>query len=142
MVDADAFAGTYAKNPFNFKHYNVNLVQLYADGEPVRSRAFYPDMENSCFVECYNSLFRDKLDGDTGSIIKFEEWSRGYSLFSFKLNADVDCNDHTSLIKHGNLRVEVQFATALAEPIQLLVYAEFDNILKIDDDRQILIDYV
>ena len=142
MVDADAFAGTYAKNPFNFKHYNVNLVQLYADGEPVRSRAFYPDMENSCFVECYNSLFRDKLDGDTGSIIKFEGWSRGYSLFSFKLNADVDCNDHTSLIKHGNLCVEVQFATALAEPFQLLVYAAFDNILKIDDDRQILIDYV
>ena len=142
MVDADAFSGNYEKNPFNFKHYNASLVQLYADGEPVRSRAFRPNMEENCYVESYNSLFRDKMDGDTGSIIKFEEWSRGYALFSFKLNADVDCDDHTSLIKHGNLRVEVQFDTALAQAIQLLVYAEFDNILKIDDDRQVLIDYV
>lgn len=142
MVDGDAFAGRYTKNPFNFKHYNANLVQLYADGKPVRSRPFQPDMNNRCYLESYNSLFKDKLDGDKGCIIKHEDWPRGYSLFCFTLSPDVDCDDHNSLIKHGNLRLEIQFDTALAEAIQLLVYAEFDNILKIDSDRQVLIDYV
>ena len=142
MVDGDAFAGKHDKNPYNFKHYHTNLVQLYADGEPVRSRPFKPDMENRCYIESYGSLFQDKLDGDKGSIVKYEDWPRGYSLFAFKLSPDVDCDDHTSLIKHGNLRVEVQFDTALAQATQLLVYAEFNNILKIDADRQVLIDYV
>lgn len=142
MVDGDAFSGTYEKNPYNFKHFNVNLVQVYADGEPVRTRPFRPDMENLCCIESYCSLLPDKLDGDKGSIIKQEDWPRGYSLFAFNLTPDVDCDDHSSLIKHGNLRIEIQFNTALARSIQLLVYAEFDNVLKIDADRQVLIDYV
>lgn len=142
MVDGSAFAGFYNQNPFNFKHYNVNLVQIYADGEPVRSRPFRPDMGNNCYAESYDSLFQDKLDGEKGCIIKHTDWCRGYSLFNFTLSPDADCDDHTSLIRHGNLRLEIQFDTALAESIQLLVYAEFDNILKIDKDRQVLIDYV
>ena len=144
MVDGDAFSGNRAKNPFNFKHNNANLVQLYADGDPVRSRPFRLNMEHNCYAECYNSLFRERgvNEVDKNCIVKHEDWPRGYSLFQFCLTPDVDCEDHTSLIKQGNLRVEVQFDTALAQPIQLLVYAEFDNILKIDADRQVLIDYV
>ena len=142
MVDGDSFTGQYNRNPYNFKHYNVNFVQIYADGEPVRSRAFKPDIENRCYIDSFSSLFRDKSDGDVGTIIKHDDWLRGYTLFNFKLSSDADCDDHTSLIKHGNLRVELQFETALANSIQVLVYAEFDNILKIDSDRQVLIDYV
>ena len=95
-------------------------------------------------IECYNALYREsgKLDSDRGCIVKLDDWPRGYSLFAFSLAADADCNDHTSLIKHGNLRVEIQFREALEQAIQLLVYAEFDNVLKIDNDRQVLVDYV
>ena len=83
-----------------------------------------------------------KFDGDRGSIIKYEDWPRGYLLFAFSLSPDAQCDDHSSLIKYVNLRIEVQFAQALEDPIQLLVYAEFDNIIKIDSDRQVLVDYV
>ena len=144
MVTGRAFSGSLEQNPFNFQHFNVNLVQLYADGEPVRSRPFRLDMETGSYVESFCSLFSgmSKFDGDRGSIIKYEDWPRGYSLFAFSLSPDAQCDDHSSLIKHGNLRIEVQFAQALEDPIQLLVYAEFDNIIKIDSDRQVLVDYV
>ena len=145
MVDAQAFIGSFDSNPFNFQLFNANLVQLYADGEPVRSRPLRLGARSaqSC-IECYNSLFRGmgRLDGDRGSIIKMEDWPRGYSLFAFNLAPDAHCDDHGSLIKHGNLRAEVQFSVALARAVQLLVYAEFDNIVKIDSDRQVLVDYV
>jgi hypothetical protein len=33
MVDADAFNGTYAKNPFNFKNYNITTMGLTVNRE-------------------------------------------------------------------------------------------------------------
>ena len=40
------------------------------------------------------------------------------------------------LIKQGNLRVEIHFAT-----INVIMYAEFDNVIEIDRNRQVLFDY-
>ena len=144
MVTETAFSGHHQHNPFNFQLFNASLVQVYADGVPVRSRPFQVNADDGKVIECYNALYREsgKLDSDRGCIVKLDDWSRGYSLFAFSLAADADCDDHTSLIKHGNLRVEIQFREALEEAIQLLVYAEFDNVLKIDNDRQVLVDYV
>ena len=63
-------------------------------------------------------------------------------MFVFNLAPDAHCDDHGSLKKHNNLRAAVQFSVALALAVQLLVYAEVDNIVKIDSDRQVLVDYV
>jgi hypothetical protein len=36
------------------------------------------------------------------------------------------------LIKQGNLRVEIHFAEAMAGTINVVLYAEFDNVIEID----------
>ena len=46
-----------------------------------------------------------------------------------------------SLIKQGNLSVEVHFAKALAGTINVVLYAEFVNVIEIDRNRQVLFDY-
>ena len=33
MVDNEAFNGSYATNPFNFKHYNRSIMKIYIDGQ-------------------------------------------------------------------------------------------------------------
>ena len=45
------------------------------------------------------------------------------------------------LIQQGNLRVEIHFAEALTATINVVMYAEFDNVIEIDRNRQILFDY-
>jgi hypothetical protein len=45
------------------------------------------------------------------------------------------------LIKQGNLRVEIHFAEALAATINFVMYAEFDNVIEIGRNRQVLFDY-
>jgi hypothetical protein len=45
------------------------------------------------------------------------------------------------LIKQCNLRVEIHFADALTATINVIMYAEFDNVIEIDRDRQVLLDY-
>ena len=45
------------------------------------------------------------------------------------------------LIKQGNLRVEIHFSEALANTINVVLFAEFDNVIEIGRNRQILFDY-
>ena len=144
MVDADAFAGVINKNPYNFKHFNARHMQLFIDGDPARSQPLKPVMGNGQFVHSYETLYRgiNRLDGEKGCIIKRQDWSRGYSLCAFDLTPDMDADDHYALIKHGNLRLEVEFEDALASPISVLIYAEFDNVVEITADRNIQVDYV
>ena len=144
MVDGDAFAGCYNKNPYNFKHYNVDYMQLFVDGNPVNLRPLKPNIAERDYIHCYETLYRglNRMDGERGSIIKRADWDKGYSLFAFDLTPDMDPDDHYSLIKHGNVRLEIQFSEALAQTIDIIVYAEFDSILEITSDRNIITDYV
>ena len=103
-----------------------------------------PDLTSGKYLQCYETLFRglNRLDGEKGSIIKRSDWDKGYSLFAFDLTPDMDSDDHYALIKHGNLRVDIEFANALEESINILVYAEFDNVIEITADRHVAFDYV
>ena len=140
MVDNDAMAGSYEKNPYNFKAFNLNRLALFTDGEPVMAKPLTPRGNN--YIRCYQSLFQglNKL-GESGSIIKREDWNRGYALYAFDLTPDLDHDDHYPLVKHGNLRIEAEFSAALPNTINVLVYAEFDNVIEITHSRNIIYDY-
>ena len=45
------------------------------------------------------------------------------------------------LIKHNNIRIEIHFATATARTLTVIVFAEHDNSLEIDQDRNVAFDY-
>ena len=44
-------------------------------------------------------------------------------------------------MKQVNLRVELPFGQALANTVNLIVYAEFQNVIEIDASRNVLYDY-
>ena len=143
MVDSAAAAGAYNRNPYNFKTFNINHIQLYTDGEPVHAQPLTPDLAKNSYLQCYESLYRglNRLDGEKSNIIKRVDWDKGYALFAFDLTPDMDAEDHYSLIKHGNLRLEINFSTDLPNPIDVLMYAEFDNIIEITNERNVQHDY-
>ena len=144
MVDGSAFAGAFAENPYNFKHYSMNHIQLFRDGEPVRSRTLRPNLAAGNYLNCYETLYSglNNMDGEKATIIKRCDWDKGYSLCAFDLTPDMDADDHYSLISHGNLRLDVEFAAPLPNTVDIIVYAEFDNVLEITADRNIQMDYV
>ena len=143
MVHNEGFAGAVGRNPYNFEHFNVSYMQLYTDGEPVLSKPLKLNVGEEKYLDAFETLYNsfDKLNGEKSSIIKREDWSRGYSLFSFDLTPDYDDEDHYPLIRHGNLRLEMNFGTTLAHTINVIVYAEFDNIIEINNNRNIQFDY-
>ena len=143
MVDNDAFSRAYNKNPFNFKHYDTEFIALYVDGTQYPAKPFQPNFQSGNVVREYYSLIlasRKQLK-DQGLAINRQEYVQGYTLFAFNLSPDDDCGQHLSLIKSGNMRLELRFRNPLPRTVNLIVYASFDSILEINNRRNVLIDY-
>ena len=59
----------------------------------------------------------------------------------FDLTADLCARDHLQPIKNGNVSLEVQFGTALNLAINIMVLGEFQNLIEIDANRNVLCDF-
>ena len=146
LVDTEAFNGTYASNPFNFKHHNLTQVGVYVDGEQIPRKPLFLKFDEAGgqnFIAGYQSLFSGsgKLSQDVGNQINRSDYGSGYTAFCFDLSPDHCSADHFELIKQGNLRVELHFAQPLANTVNLILYAEFQNVIEIDANRNVLYDY-
>lgn len=61
----------------------------------------------------------------------------------FDLTPDLSsaCSSHFNLIKTGNLRAEFGFETALPSTTNVIIFAEFDNIIEITKNRDVIYDF-
>lgn len=143
LVSSEAYNGALTKNPYNFHHFNLKKVAFSVDGEDVPYKALDLDFENNNFIMGYYSLFTgtDKSVYDSGNFIKREEYPKGYTLFAFDLTGDLCNGDHFNLVRSGNLRLNLQFASALQEPVTCIIYLEYQNLIEINKNRQIIFDY-
>ena len=50
-------------------------------------------------------------------------------------------DDHFSLVRQGNVRLALKFADALPETISVVAYAEFEKVIEVDRDRNVIFDF-
>ncbi|CAH3126509.1 unnamed protein product [Porites lobata] len=146
LVDTEAYNGSYRTNPFNFNHHNLTQVGVYVDGEQIPRKPLFLKFDaagGQNVIAGYQSLFSGigKLSQDMGNQINRSDYGSGYTLFAFDLTPDHCPGDHFELIKQGNLRLELHFSEALANTVNLIVYAEFQNVIEVDANRNVLYDY-
>ncbi|XP_003730196.2 uncharacterized protein F54H12.2-like [Strongylocentrotus purpuratus] len=146
LTDNDAYNGSYAKNPYNFKHLNINYISVTIDGEMVPMRPLRPCFEEGAgqhYIHAYNSLFMgtNRLFADKGLDINREEYLKWFTLFAFDLTPDVSDGCHLNLIKSGNLRLELQFDRPLPNTVNCLVFSESQGLIQIDRSRNLIYDY-
>src|ERR1700759_2746108 len=144
MGENEAFNGSYRRNPFNFKHYNLSSIKLYIDGQANHNiKAIECDFENHQSLTGYLSLFSGsgKYRRDEGLDIDRQEYENGYTLYAYDLSPDLSEEGYFNLIKEGSIRVELKFAQALPNTINVIVYAEFESVIEINREKQVLIDY-
>ena len=144
LVNNRAFNGHLENNPFNFKHYHLSEISLYLDGQQQFAlKPIQPDYENKLYIRAYDSLFAGtgKLYKDEGLFISREDYCDGYALYAFDLTADLGEDDHFNLLKQGNVRLAIKFAQPLEETISVVAYAEFENVIEVDRDRNVTFDF-
>jgi len=121
-------------------------VGVYVDGEQIPRKPLFLKFSEGGgqnVIAGLQSLFSGtgKLSQDAGNQINRRDCGSGHTAFCFDLSPDHCSGDHFELMKQGNLRVELHFRQALANTVNLIVYAEFQNVIEIDASRNVLYDY-
>ena len=62
MVSNAVYSGDFNKNPFDFKHMNLNYLEVTVDGQPVPNKALTPNFEKGDFISSHLSLLDNDFD--------------------------------------------------------------------------------
>ena len=69
------------------------------------------------------------------------DYGSGYIAFGFDLSSDRCSSDLFEVIKQGKLGAEHHFKEPLANTVNLIVYAKFQNVIEVDGNHNVLFDY-
>jgi hypothetical protein len=143
LVTNEAFNGKKDKDPTLFDHFDVNYLALYRDGECVPySQPLQPDYANGLAVQAYMRTIQSLEQYTTNvshGITLTDFIENGRTLYAFNLTPDMNASGQCGQpYKTGNLRLELKFATALTETINVIVFAIRDGKIEITGDRKVL----
>ena len=120
FVKSKALNGDLLTNPYNFENCGINHMALYADGLPVGGNPLkmdFTETDGAAIMRAYTNLLMSsgKWRQDEGMALDKNHFISGSTLFAFQLEPDFSHHgEYLSLVKNGNVRLEVQFSSGLA----------------------------
>lgn len=153
FVDTDALNGKRSKNPFNFKHYNIQNFTLSVNGfnflpkplefnytkKPETDKG--PVNPNEAAMGYFRLHHEPQYHNtDRAPNITEEEFSNGSFLLPFDLTPDKS-NDKmcANAPSTGSLKIECRFLEPIDKSISVVMYCETDSELQIDVARNIYV---
>lgn len=143
FIRNDAYNGTYKQNPFYFQNLNITQLALYKEGESIPFRPFTPDFTRNFYAREYASLMQalEIYNKNEDVDLTPDEFENGYTIFGFNLTPDLNVSGHAQTVRDGNIRLEVQFARALEETVNVICMGIFDGRLEITKFRNVIMDW-
>ena len=155
LVHVDAYNGVYGKNPYNFAHFGVTNVSLTANGQEIPFKQLtlkYPEDSKGKvnpatddeldFDEAYNTLFSGtgKIYSNAGLDITRDDYPGGFALYAFDLTPDM-CNssDYFNTVQRGSLSLALTLEKQ-NHAIGMVCYGDFENVIRIDAERNAIYD--
>ena len=155
LVHVDAYNGVYDKNPYNFAHFGVTNVSLTANGQEIPFKQLtlkYPEDSKGKvnpasddeldFDEAYNTLFSGtgKIYSNAGLDITRDDYPGGFALYAFDLTPDM-CNssDYFNTVQRGSLSLALTLKKQ-DHAIGMVCYGDFENVIRIDAERNAIYD--
>ncbi|MCP4486817.1 MAG: hypothetical protein GY820_05790 [Gammaproteobacteria bacterium] len=143
-VDKDAFFGHLRKNPFNFKNFGIKQIQVTAGDITYPRNPVVFDFPNKRYTRAFLGLFdaMNSANEDRGNSISYSDFYSGYTLFGFDLSPDCSDGAHWELIREGSTSIRIEFGEDTPQTgIKVVVFAEFDNLMTVDKNRNVFFDY-
>ena len=140
------FSGSHLKSPFKFNHHDLTHLCLNINNENFPKVPYNPDYDNDNYQREYYDFFLN-----IGCNKNFEQpaidyinFKNNHALYAFNFNADfenVDVSEWISIPRTGFMNIELKFKNDLTEALKLICYMSFDNLIEIDFQRNVLINY-
>lgn len=143
-VEQAAFFGELKKSPFVFKNFDIQQITVNAGGRIYPREPLEADFGNDRYARAYLQMLEGLgMNGEnTGNDISYEDFKKHLCLFVFDLTPDEQDSSHWQLLKEGSTSVDIKFRNPVpGNGIEILVYAEFENMLYIDRLRNLHADY-
>lgn len=146
FVDELSYSGDRSFNPFAFKNFDISHLALNVDGNCIPSIPYQPDYENNIYMREFINLFRytGQDEGIPQLDIDYDSYKEKYCLYAFDLSSDGALGGETgtlNLLRRGTIRLEIRFAKTLTSQVKIVVLGQFDNLITVDKDRTVVIDY-
>ena len=144
LVTSAAFNGSYKSDPFNFQHFGLQYLNVSLDGRTVATgKPLTCNFEQDQYARAFfnTNLAMGLIGRDAGIGLQYADFKHGNALYAFDLTPSLLDGEIFELAKSGVLSLELKFATSTPEPLQVVVYAEFDSIIEISKTRQVLLEY-
>lgn len=144
FVSSQAAAGDFSKNPFNFQQFDIRQLALYNDGNPVGNSPLklkFDDTNGDSIVSSFVSMFDNsgKWLYDGGNGLSRKQFADGGNvIFCFDLEPTFEQGEYLTLLKQGNVRLEVQFGTALPKTVTAIVWGQYSALFEINQARDII----
>lgn len=146
MVDEAAFNGSFDNDPYEFKHNNLEGLAAYIDGTQYPNVAYKPDFTKGLVAREFDALY--SVLNQNVNFPSFEmtlEKFKTNPLFAFNFSPDLSAgagsDGHVSLIKRGAMRLQLKFKNDLPNTTILLIFAEFDNLIEVNEIREVTTDF-
>lgn len=145
FIKNSSLVGSYAENPFNLQHCNLNYLNVSLNGATLGSKPLTPNFDRNEYIIPYllNFYGCGIQSRDDGFCVGRTDFAGGNTLYVYDTTADLSASetDHWSLPANGPMRVEVGFSKALETTISLICLLEHREILNIDRARQCSLTY-
>lgn len=141
LVDTAAYNGHPEKDPFEFKHYNMNFCAVYVNSTQYPTKAYTPDFDKGLYTREYIKLMQalDQNGTDVYTDLTMEKFAHNNTLIAFDFAPDLSngpgSSGHANILMDGVLRLAIRFAKQTPETINVLMYCEYDECFGIDSNR-------
>jgi hypothetical protein len=106
FVTTAAAIGGWKLNPFNFQNFGINYMRLKLGARAAPySNGLRMSFPQSQYLQGYNTLFQG-LNGGPNDIT-YEEFAKGYAVYSFSLSPDGCHSNHYNILKVNFVILEI-----------------------------------
>ena len=159
LLHNSAFNGAYRRSPFAFEKFGLTLIRMTINGEeyPYKNALELVHNDGSKYNFGYRRLLETMASYQTGeaSMILPEMWgqtvrlnhdssdvvnaSGNVTLFVFNFTPDGRPDAPTfHPPQSGNVRLQFKLNASAGHAITVLIYAEFENVMEIDNNNGVL----
>ena len=145
LVSNEAYNGNLTKSPMNFAHNNLSEVTVtWNNAESIESRTiplnFKTDTNTAPddVLEGVLSLQKAVANDLMWNGISKDNYANGNALVCVELLPNYP--EALSVIRNGQVKLSLQFRSGTTEPLTLVLFGLYQNILEIDRNRNVIID--
>lgn len=135
FVSNKSYLGDNQGNPFDFKHFKLNLLNLEINGCSNVAFKLTPDFVNGNVTRPFSALFQNRT-GKLPPYITESDFKSGYSIY--KLDIAQQLGDNTvNLIRNSQTRLNISFTETLSEAVTVILYGKTLGFTEIDSARNV-----